>query len=113
MSLGLFGLIVSPVGWAFALSSCQLPFNVPEMVYLKTLSLLLLSPSFTTQKYVPSVTMPLALLLGFLPVARVKLLAGDWLPLSLVAAPVYLNTVPDPSRSTIQRSLFQTVMPSG
>jgi hypothetical protein len=38
MSLTLVGLIVIPVGWAFAGSMVQLPSDEPESVYLKTLS---------------------------------------------------------------------------
>src|SRR6516165_10351119 len=66
----------------------QLPSRLPLSVYLKTLSALL--PSSTTQRDVPSVTIPLALLL---PLLRLKLLAAVWVPERRLAAPVYLKTL--------------------
>ena len=86
MSLTLVGLIVMPVGCAFAGSMVQLPSDEPESVYLKTLRAV---PS-TTQNDVPSVTMSWGLVLPFLPLTRLKLLAAFWLPESRLAAPVYL-----------------------
>ena len=53
-----------------------------RQVYLNTLSVV---ESLTTQRYVPSVTMSLGLVLLLL---RLKLLAAFWLPESRLAAPV-------------------------
>ena len=84
MSLTLFGLMVMPVGCAFAGSMDQLPSSLPvAIVYLNTFRAV---PS-TTQRDVPSVTMSWGL--GS-PVDSLMLLAALWLPDRRLAAPVYL-----------------------
>src|SRR5436305_659711 len=88
MSLTLAGLIVMPVGCAFAGSMVQLPSDEPARVYLNTLSAV--PPSSTIQIEAPSVTMSLG---AVLPLAGLKLLAALWLPDSRLAAPVYLKTL--------------------
>src|SRR6476619_7512036 len=105
MSLTLAGLIVRPVGLTLAASMAQLPSSEPASAYLNTLSVL---PSSTTQKEVPSVTMPLPLAL---PLFRLKLLAALWLPERRAAAPVYLNTL-SCLLSSSQMSVPLVAMPS-
>src|SRR5436189_2279519 len=87
MSLTLAGLMVSPVGWAFAGSMPQLPSNAPVSVYLNTLSMV---PSSTIQSDVPSVTMPLGAVSALF---RPKLLVTLWLPERRLAATAYLKTL--------------------
>src|SRR4051794_15728057 len=105
MSLTFAGLMVRPVGCVFTGSMVQLPSEEPDSVYLKTLSVVL---SSTTQMDVPSVTMPLPLVLALF---RLKLLAALWLPERRPAAPVYLKTLPC-LLSTSQMSVPLVAMPS-
>ena len=83
----------------------QLPRSVPDRLYLNTLSVL---ESLTTQRFVPSVTMSLGLVLLLL---RLKLLAAFWLPERRLAAPVYRKTL-SCWASTIQMSVPLVAMPS-
>src|SRR6476646_4568396 len=88
MSLTPVGSIVRPVGLVLAASIVQLPSAAPVSVYLNTLSAV--PPSSTTQKEVPSVTMPLGLVS---PLASPKPLVALWLPERRAAAPAYRNTL--------------------
>src|SRR5581483_9675814 len=106
MSLTLAGLMVMPVGWAFAASIAQLPSAEPERVYLKTLRTV---PS-TTQNDVPSVTMSCGLVSPLWPPTRLKLLAALWLPDRRLAAPAYLKTL-SLLPSTSQTSVPLVAMP--
>jgi hypothetical protein len=99
------GSRVIPVGLDPAPVMVQLPTSEPDVVYLKTLSVV---ESSTTQRFAPSVTTPFGLLL---PLFRAKLLAAFWLPESRLAAPEYMNTL-SLLASTIQTSVPLVAIPS-
>src|SRR4051812_30065800 len=100
-----------PVGLVPAPVIVQLlPTSDPASVYLKTLSVVVVSS--TTQRFVPSVTMSLGLMFLLLPLLfRSKLLAAFWLPDRRPAALVYRYTL-SCEASTIQTSVPLVAMPS-
>src|SRR5438876_447916 len=96
--------MVMPVGAELEGSMAQLPRRVPEIVYLKTLSM---EAEFTIHRELPSVTIPLAF-----PPASEKLVAASWLPETRAAAPTYLKTR-SLFESTIQISVPLVAIPCG